>query len=134
MWTAATVRPGRHPHGGYHGRVIERAEFEDLVARAIDLVPDAFADALDEIAIVVEDRAPAHMGRLYGLYHGVPRSRPEGHGWGELPARISIYMEPLTRDFPRPDDLVEQVRITVLHEIGHHLGMDEDQLDELGYA
>ncbi|MCC6831636.1 MAG: metallopeptidase family protein [Thermoleophilia bacterium] len=111
-----------------------RVEFEELVARAIDLVPEDFAGALEEIAITVEDRAPAHMGRLYGLYQGVPRSRPEGHGWMELPPRISIYMEPLVRDFPHPDDLVEQVRITVLHEIGHHLGMDEDQLRELGYG
>jgi predicted Zn-dependent protease with MMP-like domain len=114
--------------------VITRVEFEDLVARAIDLVPEPFSEALEEIAIVVEDRAPAHMGRLYGLYQGVPRSRPEGHGWLELPPRISIYMEPLVRDFPHPGDLVEQVRITVLHEIGHHMGMDEEQLEELGYG
>jgi predicted Zn-dependent protease with MMP-like domain len=114
--------------------VIDPAQFEELVGQAIDLVPDRFADALEEIAIVVEDAAPPEMGRLYGLYHGVPRSRPEGHGWGELPPRISIYRLPLTHDFPRPEDLVEQVRITVLHEIGHHLGMDEDQLEELGYG
>jgi predicted Zn-dependent protease with MMP-like domain len=112
----------------------DRSRFEELVGRAIDLVPDEFEDAFEEVAIVVEDRAPAEMGRLYGLYHGVPLTNPESLGYGQLPPRISIYMEPLVHDFPDERDLVEQVRITVLHELGHHLGMDEDQLRRLGYG
>jgi predicted Zn-dependent protease with MMP-like domain len=114
--------------------IVDRKTFEGLVGDAIDLVPERFAEALDEVGIVVEERAPGHMGSLYGLYHGVPRDRPEGSGWGELPPIISIYMWPLMAHCVDEAELVEQVRITVLHELGHHLGMDEDDLDALGYG
>jgi predicted Zn-dependent protease with MMP-like domain len=113
---------------------VDRDRFEELVADALDLVPERFAEALDEVAVVVEPRAPRHLGSLYGLYQGVPRTRPEGQGWMEIPARISIYMHPLLDVVRSEAELVEQVRITVLHELGHHLGMDEDQLEELGYG
>ncbi|HWH14735.1 MAG TPA: metallopeptidase family protein, partial [Miltoncostaeaceae bacterium] len=95
-------------------------------------IPPEFADALEEVAIVVEERAPARLGSLYGLYQGVPRTSPSG--WAELPARISIYMHPLVEHARDERELVEQVRVTVLHELGHHLGMDEDRLEELGYG
>ncbi len=107
--------------------------FAELVGEAIDGVPEPFASALDEVAVVVEERAPREMGSLYGLYTGVPLS--EGViASGVLPARISVYMHPLVDHFPDAPELIEQVRITVLHELGHHLGFDEDQLEELGYA
>jgi predicted Zn-dependent protease with MMP-like domain len=114
--------------------IVDRKTFEGLVADAIDLVPESFAEALDEVGIVVRERAPAGMGSVYGLYQGVPRDRPDGSGWGELPAIISIYMWPLMSHCRDEAELVEQVRITVLHELGHHLGMDEDDLDRLGYG
>lgn len=104
------------------------------MADAIDLVPERFAEALEEVAIVVEHSAPAHMGALFGLYEGVPRTRPEGHGWMEMPPHITIFMHPLMEVVRTEAELVEQVRITVLHELGHHLGMDEQQLEELGYG
>ena len=112
---------------------IGREEFEDLVADVMDIVPEPFASALDEVAVVVEERAPADMGSLYGLYTGVPLSEgliPSGM----LPARITIYMHPLLDHYPDRADVVEQVRVTVLHELGHHLGFDEDRLDDLGYG
>ena len=112
---------------------LSRDQFERLVGEAIDEVPEPFASALDEVAVVVEDRAPPTMGQLYGLYTGVPLIVgivPSG----VLPARIAIYMHPLIDHFSDPAALVEQVRITVLHELGHHLGFDEDRLDDLGYA
>jgi len=108
-------------------------EFEALVADAMDLVPEPFASAMEEVAVVVEDRAPAHMGSLFGLYHGVPLT----HGTtpsGFLPAQISIYRYPMLQVCHTREQVVEQVRITVLHELGHHLGMSEEQLDELGYG
>lgn len=112
---------------------IDRAGFEDLVAEAMDAVPEPFASALDEVAVVVEDHAPRDMGELYGLYVGVPLI--EGFvASGVLPPRIAIYMHPLMEHCATPAELVEQVRITVLHELGHHLGFDEQELDELGYA
>ncbi len=110
-----------------------RDEFERLVGEAIDEVPEPFASALDEVAVVVEERAPREMGSLYGLYTGVPLTEgviPSGM----LPARIAVYMHPLLDHYASDADIVEQVRITVLHELGHHLGFDEDDLEALGYA
>jgi len=112
---------------------MSRDAFEELVGAAIDEVPEPFASALDEVAVVVEDHAPPGMGPLYGLYTGVPLI--EGVvPTGVLPARIAVYMHPMTDHYTDRATLVEQVRITVLHELGHHLGFDEDQLDDLGYA
>ena len=121
------------PGDGYHRRVdqIDRAHFEELVRRALDEVPERFAAAFDEVAVVVEDRAPDGRS-LYGLYQGVPLTF--GDRSGHPPPHISIFMHPLVDHFRDEDELVRQVRITVLHELGHHLGMDEDQLEELGYA
>lgn len=112
---------------------IDRAGFEELVADAIDEVPEPFASALDEVAVVVEERAPVHMGPLYGLYHGVPLTSGGPYS-GQLPAHITIYMHPMIDHFAASGEIVEQVRVTVLHELGHHLGLDEDDLDRLGYA
>jgi predicted Zn-dependent protease with MMP-like domain len=113
--------------------LIDRAGFEELVADAIDEVPEPFASALDEVAVVVEERAPVHMGPLYGLYHGVPLTSGGSYS-GQLPAHITIYMHPMIDHFAASGEIVEQVRVTVLHELGHHLGLDEDDLDRLGYA
>jgi predicted Zn-dependent protease with MMP-like domain len=107
-----------------------RAEFEDLVARAMDEIPEPFASALDEVAVVVEERAARP---LYGLYQGVPLVEGPLPS-GMLPARISIYMHPLLDHFRTEAQVEEQVRITVLHELGHHLGFDERRLEELGYG
>jgi predicted Zn-dependent protease with MMP-like domain len=108
-------------------------EFERLVGDAIDDVPEPFASALDEVAVVVEERSPANAPDLYGLYTGVPLV--EGALFsGALPARIAIYLHPLADHCRDRAELSAQVRVTVLHELGHHLGLDEDRLDELGYA
>lgn len=112
---------------------IGRDDFERLVGEAMDEIPEPFASALDEVAVVVEDRAPAHMGDLYGLYRGVPLTQGVIPA-GVLPARIDVYMHPLIDHVGSDAELVEQVRITVLHELGHHLGFDEDDLEALGYA
>ena len=113
---------------------IGRDEFEELVADAIDDVPEPFASALDEVAVIVEERAPREMGSLYGLYTGVPLTEgvlPSGM----LPARIADLHAPPARPLPTTEaEVVEQVRITVLHELGHHLGFDEDRLEDLGYG
>jgi predicted Zn-dependent protease with MMP-like domain len=112
---------------------MDRREFEELVAEAIDEVPEPFASALDEVGVVVEERGPRGMAPLYGLYQGVPLvDGPQPSG--ALPARIAVYMYPLLDHCRTEDEVVEQVRVTVLHELGHHLGFDEDRLDELGYG
>jgi predicted Zn-dependent protease with MMP-like domain len=116
------------------------APFERLVARALAGIPDPFREALSEVAIVIED-VPTPQQRsdneltddemLYGLYEGVPRTE-YGADWAALPNRISLFRLPLEGDFPDPDELADEVRITVIHELAHHLGIDDDRLDELG--
>jgi predicted Zn-dependent protease with MMP-like domain len=112
---------------------VDRDTFERLVEEAVAAVPEPFATALDEVAVVVEDRAPRADPGLYGLYVGVPHTMPESV-YGAIPPRIAVYMRPLMDDCATPEELVEEIRITVLHELGHHLGMDEEQLEELGYG
>jgi predicted Zn-dependent protease with MMP-like domain len=117
------------------------ARFEQLVERALDAIPDPFRAALEEVAIVIEDDATdeqldiAGIGRddaLYGLYEGTPRT-----AWGAdlvpFPNKISLFRIPLEEDFPDPDELAEEVRVTVIHELAHHLGIDDDRLEELGF-
>jgi predicted Zn-dependent protease with MMP-like domain len=105
--------------------------FHDHVRAALDELPPHIAAALENIAVVVEDENPEDPD-LLGLYHGVPL--PErGDTAGMLPDRISIYRLPLEESFPDPDDLREEIRITVLHELGHYFGLDEDRIADLGY-
>lgn len=105
--------------------------FEDHVRAALDSLPPEVADALRNVAVVVEDEN-ADDPDLFGLYEGVPL--PErGDESGALPDRIAIYRRPLEDEFPDPLELQREIRITVLHEIGHYFGLDEDRLAELGY-
>lgn len=105
--------------------------FDDHVRAALDELPPHIAEALQNVAVVVEDEN-ADDPDLLGLYHGVPL--PErGDMAGALPDRISIYRIPLEESFPDPDELRSEIRITVLHELGHYFGLDEDRLAELGY-
>ena len=106
--------------------------FDDEVRAALDGLPDDLAAALQNIAVVVEDENPDDPD-LFGLYQGVPL--PErGDGAGLLPDRISIYRTPLVETFDDPEELRQEIRITVLHELAHYFGIDEDRLAELGYA
>lgn len=110
-----------------------RDEFEDLVRDAIDDIPEPFASALEEVPVIVREFPPAETGPIYGLYSGVPLDA-RGGGAPFLPSTIEIFMHPLVDDFPDDATLRHEVRVTVLHELGHHLGMSEDDLDRLGYA
>jgi len=107
-------------------------EFETLVRNAIEALPPAFRSRLDNVEIVIEDDA-GERG-LLGHYHGVPLpSRGAGYS-GVLPDVITIYRAPLERRARSPEDLAEQVRVTVWHEIAHHFGIDEARLRELGWG
>ncbi|HET9455810.1 MAG TPA: metallopeptidase family protein [Candidatus Limnocylindrales bacterium] len=114
--------------------------FERLVERALAGIPSPFRESLREVAIVIDDepsasqRAENELGpddTLYGLYEGVPRTE-YGADWAAVPNRITLFRLPLEEDFPDPDDLADEVRITVIHELAHHLGIDEDRLGQLG--
>jgi predicted Zn-dependent protease with MMP-like domain len=105
--------------------------FEDHVRAALDELPPGLAAGLRNVAVVVEDENPEDPD-LFGLYQGVPL--PErGSDVGLLPDKISIYRIPLENCFPDPDELREEIRITVLHELAHYFGLDENQLEQLGY-
>jgi predicted Zn-dependent protease with MMP-like domain len=105
--------------------------FDDHVRAALDELPPHIAAALENIAVVVEDENREDPD-LLGLYHGVPL--PErGDVAGLLPDTISIYRTPLEESFPDPADLREEIRITVLHELAHYFGLDENRLADLGY-
>ena len=106
--------------------------FEEHVRAALDALPPHLAAALENVAVVVEDENPEDPD-LFGLYQGVPL--PErGDVAGLLPDKISIYRIPLEESFPDPAELEEEIRITVLHELAHYFGLDEDRIDELGYG
>lgn len=105
--------------------------FDDHVKAALDSLPADIASALDNIVVVIEDEHPDDPD-LFGLYEGIPL--PErGDMAGELPDRITVFRIPLEEEFPDPADLEREIRITVLHEIGHYFGLDEDRLTQLGY-
>ena len=106
--------------------------FEDEVAKALDEVPPELAAGLRNVAILIEDELPDEPG-LLGLYRGVPL--PERRfGDPTQPDTITIYRKSLERLYPEPDELREQIRVTVLHELAHYFGIGEERLDELGYG
>jgi len=96
--------------------------FEEHVRAALDSLPPPIARALENVAVVVEEQNREEPD-LYGFFE-----EPPG-----LPAKIAIYRRPLVEDFPDPAELVAQIRITVLHELAHYFGIDEERLAELGY-
>lgn len=109
------------------------ARFEELVAEALDELPPEFASAMDNVVVLVEDRNESEPDIL-GLYHGVALTE-RGHDYGGvLPDRISIYREPILGMCDSEDDVVEEVLITVVHEVAHHFGIDDARLHELGWG
>jgi predicted Zn-dependent protease with MMP-like domain len=106
--------------------------FEQHVEAAIASLPEELRAAIRNIEISVEDEHPDDPD-LFGLYEGVPL--PERGDWaGALPDRIRIFRVPLVESFRDSSELEEEIRITVLHELAHYFGLDEDRLDELGYS
>lgn len=112
---------------------LSRPEFEDLVAQALDAIPAELAELVDNVVFLVEDWPPDGEN-LLGLYQGVPLTERGTHYAGTLPDRISIYRMPILRICATPEDVVEEVHITVVHEIAHHFGIDDDRLHDLGYG
>lgn len=110
-----------------------RQRFEELVADALDLIPDEFASAMDNVVVLVEDRDPANP-TLLGLYHGVALTERTSQYGGVLPDRITIYREPILAMCDAEQEVVEEVAITVIHEVAHHFGIDDDRLHELGWG
>jgi predicted Zn-dependent protease with MMP-like domain len=108
-----------------------RERFEELVRDALDEVPDELLKLMDNVVILVEDDSP---DGLLGLYEGHALTERGWHYGGVLPDRIMIYRNSILRICDSEEDVVEEVAITVVHEIAHHFGIDDDRLHELGWA
>ncbi len=113
---------------------MERAEFERLVDAALETIPDEIASLVRNVAVLVEDDAPEEDPDLLGLYDGVALTERWGEPLMELPDRIFIFRRPLLDFCDDAEQLAEEVRITVVHEVAHHFGIDDDRLHDLGYA
>ena len=121
------------------------AEFEAAVQDAIDSIPEEFLDDLENLAFVIADEPEeedfegdglyTEEGELLGLYDGLSLAeRDSGYGFGDYPDTITIFKGPHERLEGGRDDIIEEVRRTVVHEIAHYFGMDEGQVDDMGYA
>lgn len=111
------------------------AEFEELVGEALDQVPAELMAQLDNVAFFIEDEPPPEDPSLLGVYEGVALTeRDGGWGMGSLPDRIVLFRGPLVRMCASHEELREEVTITVVHEIAHHFGIDEERLHDLGWG
>ena len=133
MWTGAEKRLALK---------LSRRRFEGLVAEALGSIPPPLRSRMDNVAVIVEDwpsRAQlegAGLGPddlLFGLYEGTPLTERGILGEALLPDTITIFQGPLLEACSSPDEVREEVRATILHEVAHHFGVDEDRLTELGY-
>ncbi|WP_432477684.1 metallopeptidase family protein [Nocardioides sp. GXQ0305] len=111
-----------------------REEFERLVDAALDGIPGEIADLIRNVVVLVEDDAPSDDPDLLGLYEGIALTERYGEPTLELPDRIFVYRRPLLAFCDDEEQLADEVRITVVHEVAHHFGIDDDRLHELGYA
>ena len=109
------------------------ARFDELVSDALDKLPPELAKAMDNVVVLVEDRNP-DFPTILGLYHGVALTERTSQYSGILPDRISIYREALLDVCHSEQQLVHEVAITVIHEIAHHFGIDDERLHELGWG
>ena len=127
-------QPGR---GRHNGRMVEMSaeEFEQAVKDALDLIPDELAKLVEDVVVLAVDDPPGGKRNLLGLYEGTARTeRGSGWGYGNLPDRIHIYRNPILGICSTKDQVRRQVAVTVIHEIGHHFGIDDARLRELGWG
>jgi predicted Zn-dependent protease with MMP-like domain len=107
--------------------------FDELLGDALDLIPPELAAAIDNVVVLVEDRDPEDP-ELLGLYQGIALTERDSSYAGALPDTITIYRDSLLEICDTEDDVVTEVAITVIHEIAHHFGIDDDRLHELGWG
>ena len=128
---------------GRHSKALNHDQIREEVARVIDRLPRQFRKQLSNVEIVVETRPSDELLReegldprhdtLYGIYQGIPLPERSHLDPPLLPDKITIFAEPLLEDFPDPEELCEEIRLTVLHEIAHYFGMDDEAIEDLGY-
>ncbi len=108
--------------------------FEELVDSALEEIPQQLFDLVENCALIIEEEPPEELGDVLGFYDGTPLSDRTSQYSGVLPDRILIFRGPLLRLVDSEEELIEEVRITVLHEVAHFFGIDDHELDDLGYA
>ncbi len=113
---------------------MDAAEFEKLVIDELDALPDEMIDGIENVVFVTEDRPEDGSLELLGLYDGVALTERGSYGFGELPDRIVLYREPLLAIVDTIEELRDEIHVTLVHEIGHYYGIDDEQLHELGWA
>lgn len=113
---------------------LNEAEFEQLVVGELDALPDRVVDGLDNVVFLIEDRPPDGSLDMLGVYEGFDLTERGDYGYGELPDRIILFREPLLAICETIDELRDEVHITLVHEIAHYYGIDDEQLHELGWA
>ena len=107
--------------------------FDELVSDALDLIPPRLAAVMDNVVVLVADRHPDEAD-LLGLYEGVALTERDSYYAGSLPDTITIYRDALLDICDHDDEVVDEVKVTVVHEIAHHFGIDDERLHELGWA
>jgi predicted Zn-dependent protease with MMP-like domain len=107
-------------------------DFKELVGDALDGIPEQLGTRMDNVAVTVDDRSPP--GDLFGLYQGVPLTNRGNHYSASAPDRITIFMATICRACRSRQEVVALVNKTVIHEVGHHFGIDDRRLAELGWA
>lgn len=112
---------------------MEPERFEELVSDALDLIPPDLAAALDNVVVLVSDRHPDDP-ELLGLYQGIALTERDSFYAGALPDTVTIFRESLLEICDTEEDVVEEVAITVIHELAHHFGIDDARLHELGWC
>jgi predicted Zn-dependent protease with MMP-like domain len=116
------------------GVTMKRQRFEELVSEALDLVPDELMRLMDNVVVLVEDHPPPDEPDLLGVYEGYALTERGVDYAGVLPDRITIFRRPILSICETEEDVVEEVAVTVVHEIAHHFGIDDKRLHELGWG
>ncbi|MFZ2529469.1 MAG: metallopeptidase family protein [Rhodococcus sp. (in: high G+C Gram-positive bacteria)] len=112
---------------------MDEERFEELVSEALDLIPQQLAEAIDNVVVLVDARHDEEPS-LLGLYHGVALTERDSHYAGSLPDTITVYRDAILDICESDDDVVHEVAVTVIHEIAHYFGIEEDRLHELGWG
>lgn len=113
--------------------MVSRQRFEELVGNALDSLPEELGRAMENVAVVVEGRAEGRS--LFGLYEGIPLTKRGPISYGAvMPDRITLYQDTICQVCSTEQEVVAQVRKTVIHEVAHHFGISDPRLEELGWA